>query len=75
MPACYNLARWVTCDEPKELQRFIDDNAHRVALDALDAPAVLLGYAGELRAMQENWPKIKFHALREHAGQVFQRQL
>ena len=47
----------------------------RVALDAVDAPCVLLEYAGELRAMQENWPKIKFHALREHAGLVFQKQL
>jgi peptide chain release factor 3 len=76
------VARWVTCELPegaaaseKELQRFIDGNAHRVALDAVDAPTVLLEYAGELRAMQENWPKIKFHALREHAGLVFQKQL
>jgi len=79
MPARYNVARWVTCDAAdggeKELQRFIDGNAHRVALDAVDAPCVLLEYAGELRAMQENWPKIKFHALREHAGLVFQKQL
>ena len=79
MPARYNVARWVTCPDenggPKELQRFIDGNAHRVALDAVDAPCVLLEYAGELRAMQENWPKIKFHALREHAGLVFQKQL
>jgi len=78
-PARYNVARWVTCDEAdggkKELQRFIDGNAHRVALDAVDAPCVLLEYAGELRAMQENWPKIRFHALREHAGLVFQKQL
>ena len=79
MPARYNVARWVTCPDEdggeKELQRFIDGNAHRVALDAVDAPCVLLEYAGELRAMQENWPKIKFHALREHAGLVFQKQL
>lgn len=79
LPARYNVARWVTCDDEnggaKELQRFIDGNAHRVALDAVDAPCVLLEYAGELRAMQENWPKIKFHALREHAGLVFQKQL
>jgi peptide chain release factor 3 len=82
LPARYNVARWVTCDLPegaaaseRELQRFIDGNAHRVALDAVDAPCVLLEYAGELRAMQENWPKIKFHALREHAGLVFQKQL
>jgi peptide chain release factor 3 len=79
MPARYNVARWVTCDEAnggaKELQRFIDGNAHRVALDAVDAPCVLLEYAGELRAMQDNWPKIQFHALREHAGLVFHKQL
>ena len=79
MPARYNVARWVTCPDEnggaKELQRFIDGNAHRVALDAVDAPCVLLEYAGELRAMQENWPKIRFHALREHAGLVFQKQL
>jgi peptide chain release factor 3 len=79
MPARYNVARWVTCDEAdggeKELKRFIDANDHRVALDAVDAACVLLEYAGELRAMQENWPKIRFHALREHAGLVFQKQL
>ncbi|MBK7060460.1 MAG: peptide chain release factor 3 [Rubrivivax sp.] len=74
-PARYNVARWVTCSDAKELQRFIDGNAHRVALDAVDAPCVLLEYAGELRAMQDNWPKIQFHALREHAGLVFQKQL
>ena len=82
MPARYNVARWVTADtgegptaDERELKRFIDGNAHRVALDAVDAPCVLLEYAGELRAMQDNWPKIRFHALREHAGLVFQRQL
>ena len=82
LPARYNVARWVTCEtdagaaaDERELKRFIDGNAHRVALDAVDAPCVLLEYAGELRAMQENWPKIKFHALREHAGLVFQKQL
>jgi peptide chain release factor 3 len=82
LPARYNVARWVTCEldegaaaSERELKRFIDGNAHRVALDAVDAPCVLLEYAGELRAMQENWPKIRFHALREHAGLVFQKQL
>jgi len=81
-PARYNVARWVTCEsgdgpaaDERELKRYIDTNAHRVALDAVDAPCVLLEYAGELRAMQENWPKIRFHALREHAGLVFQQKL
>ncbi len=79
MSARFNVARWVTCDAADggdvELKRFIDHNSHRMALDAVDAPTLLLEYAGELRAIQENWPKIKFHALREHAGLVFQRQL
>jgi len=79
MSARFNVARWVTCDPADggeaELKRFIDHNSHRMALDAVDAPTLLLEYAGELRAIQENWPKIKFHALREHAGLVFQRQL
>ncbi|ODV13950.1 MAG: peptide chain release factor 3 [Rubrivivax sp. SCN 70-15] len=82
LPARYNVARWVTADtgdgaaaDERELKRFVDGNSHRVAHDAVDAPCVLLEYAGELRAMQENWPRIRFHALREHAGLMFQKQL
>jgi peptide chain release factor 3 len=78
-PARYSIARWVTCDEvdggQRELQRFIDGNAHRMAHDAVGAPTLLVEYAPELRAIEGNWPKIKFHALREHAGLVFQKQL
>ncbi|MDZ7812910.1 MAG: peptide chain release factor 3 [Ideonella sp.] len=82
MPARFNVARWVTCEtsdgaaaDEKELKRFIDGNSHRMALDAVDAPTLLLEYAGELRAIEANWPKIKFHALREHAGLVFQQRM
>jgi peptide chain release factor 3 len=78
-PSRYQVARWVTCPDEnggaKELRRFIDGNAHRVAFDAVDAPTVLVEYAPELRAIEANWPKIRFHALREHAGLVFQKQL
>lgn len=75
MPSRFQVARWVTCDEPAELKRFIDANDHRMAYDAVDAPTVLVEYAPELRAIESNWPKIKFHALREHAGLVFQQRL
>jgi peptide chain release factor 3 len=78
-PSRFQVARWVTCDEAdggaRELKRFIDANDHRVAYDAVDAPTVLVEYAPELRAIEANWPKIKFHALREHAGLVFQKKL
>jgi peptide chain release factor 3 len=78
-PSRFSIARWVTCDPEDggaaELKRFIDGNAHRVAYDAVDAPTLLVEYAPELRAIESNWPKIKFHALREHAGLVFQKHL
>jgi peptide chain release factor 3 len=74
-PSRFQVARWVTCDDDKELKRFIDANDHRMAYDAVDAPTVLVEYAPELRAIESNWPKIKFHALREHAGLVFQQRM
>jgi len=74
-PSRYSLARWVTCDDAGELKRFIDANAHRVAYDAVDAPTFLAQHHTELRAVEGMWPKIKFHALREHAGLVFQERL
>ena len=46
-----------------------------MAYDAVNAPTLLVEYSPELRAIESNWPKIKFHALREHAGLVFQQRL
>ena len=79
LPSRFQIARWVSCPDEnggaKELARFIDANAHRVAYDAVDAPTLLVEYAPELRAIEANWPKIRFHALREHAGLVFHKRL
>jgi peptide chain release factor 3 len=70
IPSSYRLARWVTAPDPAELERFIEANGYRVAYDVVDAPAVLYQYPSELRAAQEIWPKIEFHAMREHGGLV-----
>jgi peptide chain release factor 3 len=71
-PSRYKLARWVTADSPLELKRFIDANAHRIALDVVDAPVILATHASELKVIQERFEKVQFHALREHAGLIFQ---
>ncbi len=75
----YQVARWVTCAPEdggeQELKRFMDANAHRVALDAVDAPTLLVDHNATLRAVEANWPKIKFHAMREHAGLVFHKAM
>ncbi len=72
----YTLARWITCDPADggetELKRFMDANAHRIALDAVDAPTLLVDHSATLRAVEANWPKIKFHTMREHAGLIMQ---
>ena len=75
MASNFNLARWVTSEDPQELKKFIDANAHRVALDAVDAPTLLVDHSATLRAVEQQWPEIKFHALREHAGLVFQAKM
>ena len=40
-----------------------------------ELPIQPVEYAPELRSIEANWPKIRFHALREHAGLVFQKKL
>jgi peptide chain release factor 3 len=70
-PTRHRFARWITCDDARELKRFIDSNAHRIAYDVVEAPTFLAGHAPELTAAQDNWTKVRFHALREHAGLVF----
>jgi peptide chain release factor 3 len=71
VPARYTMARWVTADDPREMKRFIDANAHRIAHDAVEAPTFLASHKAEIEVAHEHWPKIRFHALREHAGLVF----
>lgn len=71
-PAKYQLARWITADDPRELRRFIETNAYRIAYDAVDAPTFLASFAAEISVAEENWPGIHFHKMREHAGLMFQ---
>jgi peptide chain release factor 3 len=75
MPSKFQAARWVTAEDPALLRRFVDANSFRIAYDAVGAPAFLLNYATELTVTQERWPDVRFHALREHAGLVFQNHL
>jgi peptide chain release factor 3 len=78
-PSPYQVARWVTCAPADggeaELKRFMQANLHRMAWDAVDAPTLLVDHQATLRAVEANWPKIQFHAMREHAGLVFHKAL
>jgi peptide chain release factor 3 len=68
LPSNYTCARWVSAEDTAELDRFVEANAGRVAQDAANAYEVLTANQYEMRVVQEMWPKIRFHAQREHAG-------
>jgi len=70
----YRLARWITADDPDELKRFIEFNRYRIAFDVVEAPTFLAAYPSEFN-LTDRWKTIHFHALREHAGLIFQSRL
>ncbi|HLU16082.1 MAG TPA: peptide chain release factor 3 [Burkholderiaceae bacterium] len=70
-PSRYTMARWVTAENPKTLQKFIDANVAHIAYDVVDAVAFLASSSAQLRVTQDLYPDITFHNMREHVGQVF----
>jgi peptide chain release factor 3 len=75
MPSRYTMARWITSDDPKALRKFMDANAAHIAYDVVDAAAFLIGSSAQLRVAEELYPDVKFHAMREHGGQVFSEKM
>ncbi|MFA5488734.1 MAG: peptide chain release factor 3 [Candidimonas sp.] len=71
MPSRYNMARWITAEDPRVLRKFMDANAANIAHDVVDAVAFLASSPAQLRVAQELYPGVSFHALREHGGHVF----
>ena len=70
-PSRYNLARWVTSENPAALKKFIDANSANIAYDVVDAVAFLASSPAQLRVAQDLHPDIEFHDMREHSGQLF----
>lgn len=66
----FRTARWISAENPDELARFISNHAGRVYRDAVQAPAYLFKTRSEVDVMSEQWPKIRFHHMRESIGQV-----
>jgi peptide chain release factor 3 len=71
MPSRFTLARWVTSDDPKVLRQFLEANAAQIAYDVVEAAAYLASSPAQLRVVQERYPAVQFHTMREHGGMVF----
>ncbi len=75
LPARYSLARWVSSTDPVALKKFTQENIHRMAEDVVGAAVFLATHKSELDVAQQRWDSIEFHALREHAGLIYQSEL
>ena len=64
-PAPCDAARWITCDDPAEMQRFTERFRANMAKDRDGALVYLPESEWKLRHTQENWPNITFSAVRE----------
>jgi peptide chain release factor 3 len=66
-PAPYNVARWLSCDDPKVLEAFLDKNKSSSGTDLDDAPVYLAKNAWDVGYAQEKNPDIRFTATKERA--------
>jgi peptide chain release factor 3 len=59
------LARWISADDPAELQKFVDGHRGDIARDRDGALVFLAESAWMLKYKSEKFPGVKFSALRE----------
>ena len=64
-PAPYNVARWLSCDDDKVLEAFLDKNKSASGTDLDDAPVYLAKNAWDVGYAQEKNPDIRFTATKE----------
>jgi peptide chain release factor 3 len=65
-----HTARWVTCSDATHLNEFVKANQGRLAKDVDGNYAYLADTGVNLRLAMERWPKVQFHATREHGQQL-----
>tara|TARA_R100001244_G_scaffold46373_2_gene41486 strand:+ start:684 stop:2282 length:1599 start_codon:yes stop_codon:yes gene_type:complete len=64
-PAPYNVARWMSCDDDKVLEAFLDRNKSASGTDLDGAPVYLAKNAWDVGYAQEKNPDIRFTATKE----------
>ena len=64
-PVTVQTARWVSCDDPKMLERFKLKARQNLAVDGNDQLVYLAPTRVNLGLTEERWPKIRFPATRE----------
>ncbi|MDR0933511.1 MAG: peptide chain release factor 3 [Burkholderiaceae bacterium] len=68
--ASISSARWVTGEDKRMLAEFEKNLSHNLAHDAAGNLAYLATSPVNLRLTEERWPRLVFHATREHAARL-----
>ncbi|MBV8464564.1 MAG: peptide chain release factor 3 [Burkholderiales bacterium] len=63
-------ARWVSCEDNRMLADFEKSLIINLSRDAADNLAYLAPNRVNLQLAEERWPKVSFHATREHAAKL-----
>ena len=66
-PSPFDVARWVSAEDPADLKRLADTHRSSMAEDADGAPVLLLRNEWELGRFQQDWPKVRFANVRERS--------
>ena len=61
----FELARWISSDDRKELERFISTNKLEMAEDKYGDPVYLAQSGWWLGRAERDWPAIRFHTTKE----------
>jgi peptide chain release factor 3 len=59
-------ARWVQCDDAKELERFREKAYDNLAIDHSGELVYIAPTRVNLQMAEEKWPEVRFLATREH---------
>jgi peptide chain release factor 3 len=71
-PADIHIALWLTFPDDTTRRNFERDQAVRLAKDVDGNPVFLAPNKPVLQVTQERWPKVGFHAVREHGQRLVQ---
>ncbi len=69
-PADIYTARWLTFEDEATRRQFEREQAHRLAVDVDGNPVYLASNRYNLDLTMEKWPKVRFHATREHGQRL-----
>jgi peptide chain release factor 3 len=61
----YEVARWVSSDDPAELKRLMETHRSSFAEDADGEPVLMMRNAWEMGRFEQEWPNVRFANVRE----------